>query len=67
MTRYTVVWDSVSQNELADIWMSSTNRAAVTAAAHFIDVELSQDAPRKVRWSPRDCALCSLRRYACSS
>ena len=25
----------------------STNRAAVTAAAHFIDVELSQDATTK--------------------
>ncbi len=44
MTRYTVVWDSNSQDVLAEIWMISTNRPAVTAAAHFIGVELSQDA-----------------------
>jgi hypothetical protein len=44
MTRYTVVWDSAAQDELAEIWISPSNRAAVTVAAHFIDSELSHDA-----------------------
>jgi hypothetical protein len=47
MTRYTVVWDSAAQDELAEIWMSAANHLAVTAAAHFIDSELSQDALSK--------------------
>jgi hypothetical protein len=44
MTRYTVVWESNAQDVLARVWMISPDRPAVTAAAQFIGVELSQDA-----------------------
>ncbi|HZW33281.1 MAG TPA: type II toxin-antitoxin system RelE/ParE family toxin [Isosphaeraceae bacterium] len=47
MTRYTVVWIESAQNEPAEIWRNARNRNAVTAAAHVIDVELSQDAAGK--------------------
>jgi hypothetical protein len=47
MTRYTVVWHGSAQAELADLWIGSRDRNAVTAAAHFIDVELSLDAAAK--------------------
>ena len=47
MTRYTGVWLESAQDELAETWMTARNRNAVTAAAHLIDVELSQDAAGK--------------------
>ena len=47
MTRYTVVWLESAQDELAEIWMDAQNRNAVTAAAHVIDIQLSQDAAGK--------------------
>jgi hypothetical protein len=47
MTRYTVVWRRSTQDELAEIWTIARDRNAVTAAAHFIDVELTHDAATK--------------------
>jgi len=47
MTRFTVVWHGSAQDELAELWISARDRNAVTAAAHVIDVELSQDAVAK--------------------
>jgi hypothetical protein len=47
MTRYTVVWHASAQDELADLGIKAPNRNGVTGAAHFIDVELSQDAATK--------------------
>jgi len=47
MIRYTVVWHGSAQDELAELWISARDRNAVTAAAHVIDVELSQDAVAK--------------------
>jgi plasmid stabilization system protein ParE len=47
MTRYTVVWVESALVELAEIWNHSRDRNAVTAAAHVIDVELSQDGATK--------------------
>jgi hypothetical protein len=47
MTRYTVVWHESALDELADLWMKASDRNAITAAAHLIDVELSEDAPSK--------------------
>ena len=44
MTRYTVVWVESAQSELADIWLSASNRSAVTAAADEIDRVLVTDA-----------------------
>jgi hypothetical protein len=47
MTRYTVVWHGSAQDELAELWIKAPDRNAVTAAAHLIDVELSQDVATK--------------------
>jgi hypothetical protein len=47
MTRFTVVWHEDAQEELAEVWINARDRSGVTAAAHHIDVELSQDATTK--------------------
>ena len=47
MTRYTVVWPQSSLDELAEIWLKSSDRAAVTSAAHQIDQALAEDPGRK--------------------
>ncbi|MEX2316239.1 MAG: hypothetical protein WD669_03740 [Pirellulales bacterium] len=47
MNRYTVVWHDDAQNQLAQVWMGSTDRAAITEAAHVIDIELAVDAGSK--------------------
>ncbi len=47
MTRHTVVWVQSAQDDLADLWLTSTDRNSVTVAAHGIDQELSQDGATK--------------------
>jgi hypothetical protein len=47
MSRYTVVWTKTALDELAELWINARDRNAVTAAAHVIDAELSQDAATK--------------------
>jgi len=47
MIRYTVVWPAGSQDELAELWVAAPDRDAITAAAHAIDVDLSEDATVK--------------------
>lgn len=47
MIRYTVVWPSGSEDELAQIWIHAQDRLAVTAAADAIDQQLSVDALTK--------------------
>jgi hypothetical protein len=47
MTRYTDVWHLSAQDELAELWIAARDRSAITAEAHLIDVELSQDAAAK--------------------
>jgi hypothetical protein len=47
MNRFTVVWPEGSQDDLAEIWINARDRSAVTAAAQFIDIELSYEAPTK--------------------
>jgi hypothetical protein len=41
---FMVVWRQIAEDELAEIWIASTNRNAVTAAAHAIDQALAIDA-----------------------
>jgi hypothetical protein len=41
--KYTVVWKPAVLQQLARIWNSATDRAAVTAAADSIDAALIQD------------------------
>lgn len=45
--RYTVVWATDAESELADIWMQASDRPAVTAAAATIDTELAVDPNTK--------------------
>jgi hypothetical protein len=40
---YTVVWLPTAQNQLAELWMASANRAAITAAANEVDRLLRDD------------------------
>lgn len=47
MTRYTVVWLKAAKNQLAEIWLASVDRDAVTRATSQIDKTLGQDAPEK--------------------
>jgi plasmid stabilization system protein ParE len=47
MTRYTVVWVDSAQDELAEIWIRTQDRNAVTAATSAIDQHLAVDAGAK--------------------
>jgi hypothetical protein len=44
MTRYTVVWWSQARKSLAQLWLDSKDRAAISIAADEIDRSLSVDA-----------------------
>jgi plasmid stabilization system protein ParE len=43
VTSYTVEWRPSAENDLADIWLGATDRAAVTAAEATINRLLSND------------------------
>jgi len=43
MTRFTVVWHDLAQDDLADIWLKSVDREAVTDATDAIDRQLTHD------------------------
>jgi hypothetical protein len=43
MTRYTVIWPQQVQDQVAEIWLESTRREAVTSAMADIDRLLSTD------------------------
>jgi mRNA-degrading endonuclease RelE of RelBE toxin-antitoxin system len=45
--RYPVVWAKSARDELAELWLSSSDRKAISDAANEIDLELQQDAPTK--------------------
>jgi hypothetical protein len=48
MTRFTVVWRDEALDELLEIWFAATtNRSAVSVAAHRIDTELANDPSSK--------------------
>ena len=38
---YTVIWQKVAENELAELWLAASDRRAVTRAASTIDAALS--------------------------
>ena len=40
---WTVEWVPVAQNRLAAIWVSASDRGAITAAANAIDARLQRD------------------------
>ena len=44
MIEYAVVWTLSAREELAEVWMASPDRAAVTQTVTTIDRELSMDA-----------------------
>jgi len=41
--RYTVVWIPSAERDLADLWLTATDRAAVTRAANDIDRLVQHD------------------------
>jgi len=47
MTRYTVVWHGKARDQLAQLWIDSENRSAITQAADNIDRYLALDANLK--------------------
>ena len=53
--KYTVVWKSSAEEELASLWMAAENRAAISVAANTIDQALRFD-PNSVGESRRDSA-----------
>lgn len=44
MKRYTVIWVQSAEDELMEIWLAATGKAAVTSAADALDQKLSADA-----------------------
>lgn len=44
MTRYTVTWHGQGEQDLADIWLSASDREDITAAVQAIDVALATNA-----------------------
>ena len=47
MSRFTVVWQSDAEDDVASIWLSASDRTAVTAATNAIDLELADDPSSK--------------------
>jgi hypothetical protein len=47
MTRYTVVWVESAIDELAELWIVSTDRNSIVAAVNVVDQELAIDASNK--------------------
>ena len=45
--KYTVLWKSAAEQELASIWMHASDRDRVTAAAQRIDDLLQSDAEER--------------------
>lgn len=45
--RYAVVWRDTALQQLAAIWMASTDREAVNSAVDEIDAELANDPDQK--------------------
>lgn len=41
--KFTVIWKPAAEQELADIWVSVNDRAAVSAASNMIDALLARD------------------------
>lgn len=39
--KFTVIWVSDAEQDLAALWLASTDRAALTAACHRIDQQLA--------------------------
>jgi hypothetical protein len=67
MIRYTVVWLALARNQLAHVWLESTDRDASTRASAEIDRELAVDPEskgdiasdllRSLRAAPREAAF----------
>ena len=47
MTRFTIVWHALAQDELARIWLDAADRQSVTLAANAVDRDLATDAMAK--------------------
>ena len=49
--KYTVVWVTIAEEELAALWLETTARSEMTAASHWIDRLLSWDPDRVGEYS----------------
>jgi len=47
MTRYTVVWHALAEDELANIWLQTSDRNAVLQASNNIDQQLANNPETK--------------------
>jgi hypothetical protein len=47
MMAFTVICSNDAQNQLANLWLSAADRAAITAAQYRIEQELAADPRRK--------------------
>jgi mRNA-degrading endonuclease RelE of RelBE toxin-antitoxin system len=47
MMRYTVVWLKSADDELVELWLSASDRSAITAATLEVDRQLAVDASSK--------------------
>lgn len=47
MTRFTVTWHREAEDELAQLWISATDRNEISAAVQAIDLALSNEADSK--------------------
>jgi hypothetical protein len=46
MIRYTVTWHPRAQDELTELWLEATDRAAIAESADTIDTQLASDPDR---------------------
>jgi plasmid stabilization system protein ParE len=51
---FRVIWTRAARDQLADIWLSHPDRAAVTAAAHRIDQLLGRDPANQGEGRPNN-------------
>jgi hypothetical protein len=47
MTRYTVVWHRLAEDQLLECWLAAADRQSIADAADAIDRELTHDAGSK--------------------
>lgn len=61
---YSVTWLPGAENELAAIWMASTDRTAVTKAAAELDRRLAENGPDEGESRPGDRRITFVRPLA---
>ena len=55
--KFTVVWKSAAERQLADIWLEATDRQAITSASEAIESALATRPEELGESRPLDCRL----------